>query len=192
MTGQTVAVAHWTALDREGEDQCRLAREEAGWILIGHARFRDEAGFAALDYVVRCDTDWQTLTADIAGTRGDRDVKLHILRDGASWHINGQLQTGLADARDIDLGFTPATNLMPVRKLRDGGSDERCLCAAWLDYPDTALRPLDQIYRVGDGAALIDYRAKQTSTTTTLAVDASGFVTLYPGLWQGKVEHAPV
>lgn len=190
MTGQTRAIVHWRALDREGDDKCRLARADHGWLLVGHARFRDAADFAALDYVVRCDADWHTFSADIAGLHGQRDVSLHLCRDQGIWRVNDTPQPGLDDAVDLGIAFTPATHLMPVKRLQalDGvGIASR---AAWLDYPARTLRPLDQVYSRTRAANVISYRARQTGHETQLSLDSSGFVTLFPGLWDGEVIHA--
>lgn len=189
MTGQIVAICAWRALDREGEDKCRLAHVDHGWLLVGHARFRDDAGFAALDYMVRCDGRWQTLSADIAGTHGPLEVNIKIVHGSDGWRLNGVAQPGLVTARDIDLSFTPATNLMPLRRLAEGGGPQLRLRAAWLRYPEARLLPLDQIYR-GDGAGHVDYAAEQTDYATRLQVDKSGFITRYPGNWEGEVTHA--
>lgn len=190
MTGQTHAIVHWRALDREGDDKCRLARAGRGWLLVGHARFRDTAGFAALDYVIRCDEGWHVLSADLAGLHGQRDVSVQIIREGGEWAVNGRPQPGLGGAEDLDLSFTPASNLMPLRRLQALEGVGIAVNAAWLDYPETALKPLDQTYRRTRAAHIVAYRARQTGFETQLCVDPSGFVTLYPGLWEGEVIHA--
>lgn len=189
MQGQTIAEARWRALDREGEDKCTLSRVEEGWLLIGHARFHDGDGFAALDYVLRCDADWYTLSADIAGTHDDQDIRLALHRMGADWVMNDQPQPQVSGARDIDLSFTPATNLMPLRRLHLAGDQGLDTRAAWLRYPSCALAPLDQSY-TATSSEIVSYAAHQTGYATQLCVDQSGFVTLYPGFWEGEVRHA--
>ncbi len=192
MTGQTVATITWRALGREGRDTCRLARADHGWLLVGHARFHDSGGFAALDYVLRCTEDWQTLDADIAGTHGDDDVKLHIDHRQGAWRLNDTPQPGLEDAIDIDLSFTPATNLMPLRRLARQQDDALTTRAAWLNYPVLALAPLDQTYARTATYGQVDYTARQTRYATTLEVNDAGFVTAYPGLWQVDSQHVPL
>lgn len=190
MTHPPLATAHWRALDREGEDTCRLSHASHGWLLVGHARFRDESGFAALDYVVRCDEGWHTLGADVAGVHEGREVRLRILREAGAWEVNGTAQEGLDGAADIDLSFTPATNLMPLRRLM--ASDGAVLepRAAWLRYPEAALAPLDQRYVATGLPDVFSYSAAQTGFATELTVHSSGFVTLYPGHWEGEVQDA--
>jgi len=185
--GRTIVKAQWRALDREGEDRCRLAQLENGWLLIGHARFKDSYGHAALDYVVRCDAEWHTLGADVAGTHGGRELRVSLEREGSIWALNGQAQPQVRGAVDVDLAFTPATNLMPIRRLY--AADKLHSRAAWLTYPACELKPLDQTY-TSVTSEIVTYAALQTGYVTQLCVDPSGFATLYPGVWEGEVRHA--
>ncbi len=181
MSGTVLCRMRWRALDREGEDSCTLTRLAGGWMLVGHARFHDANGWAALDYVIRCGPDWTTTSADITGSHGDLRVALRMKRTGAAWQMNGVLQPQVAGATDIDLGFTPATNLMPLRRMPQIG---RLPCrAAWLPAPTGAPEPLDQVYTRQRGQ-VVQYHATQTDYTTQLRVNEHGFVTLYPGLWE--------
>lgn len=190
MTASVIATARWRALDREGEDTCRLSRADQGWLLVGHARFRDDLGFAELDYVVRCDDEWQTLSADVAGQHDGREVQVRILREGGLWWLNDTEQPEVAGARDVDLSFTPATNLMPLRRLMASKDNTQNVTAAWLRYPIAVLKRLDQTYSLTSRPGAVSYAAQQTKYETELAADDSGFVTLYPGLWEGEVTHA--
>lgn len=183
MTSETVALMHWRALDREGEDKCRLARVNGGYMLVGHARFRDASGWAALDYVVRCDGDWLTQSCDVTGVQGGEDVGLRLERDGPVWRLNDAKQPQLTGCTDVDLGFTPATNLMPIRRLPEvGGLDT---AAAWLRLPGPLLDRAEQRYTRERGG-YVHYSNGETEAH--LAVDAAGFVTEYPGLWERVVD----
>lgn len=190
MTNYTFASCHWRSLGNEGDDKCRLARTGDGWMLVGHARFRDQEGFAALDYVVRCDAQWDTLSVDVAGDHEGRTIKIHIVRQGNDWLCNDVPQPEVFGARDIDLSFTPATNLMPLWKLSGADAEALEVSAAWLRYPEMTLQRLDQSYQKTRFNSRIRYSTAQTGYETDLHVDNSGFVTLYPGLWEGEVTHA--
>ncbi|KUF10523.1 putative glycolipid-binding domain-containing protein [Pseudoponticoccus marisrubri] len=182
MSGETIATMQWRALDRDGEDKCRLARLGAGWMLVGHARFRDGTGWAALDYVVRTDGDWRTTSADISGEYGGGAVGWRLLRDPTgTWQLNDTAQPQLDGAEDVDLGFTPATNLMPLRRLPEVG--RLSTRAAWLRLPGPQVGILTQSYTRERGG-LVAYEARESGYRTHLAVDAQGFVTTYPGLWE--------
>lgn len=185
MTGETIATMHWRALDRDGEDKCRLARTGGGFMLVGHARFRDGQGWAALDYVVRLDEDWHSLGADVSGDYGGETVAWRLSREGGVWMLNDAALPGLEDAQDVDLSFTPATNTMPLRRLPEVGRLE--CTAAWLRLPGPKVSALTQSYTRERGG-LVRYTAEETEYETHLAVDANGFVTLYPGLWE-RADH---
>lgn len=189
LAGHSVAEIRWRALHCEGEDKCRLVEAPEGWMLIGHARFRDKSGDHALDYVVRCDADWHTLTADLSGLAPGGELGVHIARGAEGWTLDGMAQPGVEAAMDIDLSFTPATNLMPTRRLMASDGVEVSGQAAWLSFPVMSLRPLDQTYR-RNGVSSIAYAAEQTGYRTELEINNAGFVTHYPGLWQAEQAHA--
>lgn len=188
MTGHLIATARWRALDREGHDTCRLSQTSDGWMLSGHAQFRDELGQAELNYIVRCSADWVTQSVDLTGQHGRNQVRAKLTQAGGAWQIGDVAQPEVKHAKDVDLSFTPATNLMPLRRLRDGGVSVQ---AAWLEYPSAVLKPLHQTYTPTGLPDVVHYSAEETGFTTELTVDRSGFVTLYPGLWEGEVTHAP-
>ncbi|WP_417718550.1 putative glycolipid-binding domain-containing protein [Salipiger sp.] len=181
MTG-TIATTRWKALDRDGEDKCRLAHLDGGYMLVGHARFRDGSGWAALDYIVRTGPDWITRSADVSGTYGGGEVALRFtVRDGA-WAMNCVPQPQLEGCEDIDFAFTPATNLMPMRRLPEVG--RLMTRSAWLRLPGPMVTPLSQSYTRERGN-LVAYTAEESGYATHLATDPHGFVTHYPGLWEG-------
>lgn len=181
MTGETLGLIHWRALDRDGEDKCRLAQLEQGWMLVGHARFREDGGFAALDYVIRAAEDWRTTSADITGEYAGAPVALRLVRGDGGWTVNEEPRPDLADAEDVDLSFTPATNLMPLNRLPEVGRLDTV--AAWVRFPGPEVSPLRQSYTRERGG-LVRYSDELAKAETHLAVNCHGFVTGYPGLWE--------
>lgn len=178
-----LATARWTPVEGPGDDMCELHELADGWQLKGHAEFPGDLGWAALDYAVRLDHRWRTLTATVRGTHGSAVVDLTIQR-AEFWTVNGEVQSGLGLAVDVDLPFTPATNLMPIRRLH---SDPLHVQAAWLQFPLPELQRLDQVYMPMDDGR-ISYASP--GFKADLTVDPSGFVTDYPDLWEGTVTHA--
>jgi hypothetical protein len=82
-----------------------------------------------------------------------------------------------------DLSFTPATNLLAIRRMRPAIGQRVAVRAAWLDFPLIALQPLEQIYeRLTDTSWR--YESGGGTFTARLETGAAGFVTEYPGLWQ--------
>jgi len=136
----------WRRLDMPGHDACRLDETGEDWQLEGTAVFRDQTGPAVLAYHVEGDAGWRTREAWVRGWIGERRIDLAILRTGESWHLDGVAVSGLERCIDLDLGFTPATNLIPIRRsgLEVGQSVDAP--AAWLDIATEALKPLEQRY----------------------------------------------
>ena len=178
---ETIATAQWRALDRDGTDKCRLVRHADGWMLLGHARFRDGSGWAALDYVLRCDADWFPTSCDVTGSHAGSEIALRLQRENGGWTLNDIPRPALEACRDIDLGFTPASNLIPLRRLPEVGKLD--VCAAWLRLPGPGLDPADQTYTRERGG-YVEYASETTGFSTHLQVDLHGFVSHYPGLWE--------
>ena len=87
----------------------------------------------------------------------------------------------IRDRTDIDLGFTPATNTLPIRRMMAQRQDGADLAAVWLDAGDWSLKLLPQTYaKAADGWR---YASPSHDFEADLAVDGDGFVTDYPGLW---------
>src|SRR5688572_28768145 len=110
------AAALWRRLDTAGTDAARLFRNEAGWRLAGTAVFLHEKQPARLDYDVDLNPDWTTSRGVIRGFFGGNTVDQTILRDAAGWSMNGARVPGLEHLEDLDLGFTPATNVPYLRR----------------------------------------------------------------------------
>ena len=96
--------------------------------------------------------------------------------------------SALGDARDVDLGLSPLTNLMPLRRagLHEGpGATD--LVAAWISVPDLGLHASRQRYEHvhrGSRGAVVRYVdvGAHAGFTSDLEVDGDGLVRLYPGL----------
>jgi hypothetical protein len=102
---------------------------------------------------------------------------------GERWQINGTDQPEVAGCIDVDLNFTPATNLIAIRRLALAVGDASDAPAAWLRVPELTLERLEQRYhRVG--LDIYDYEAAGTGYAASLQVSDVGFVTRYPGLWE--------
>lgn len=179
------AEAHilWRRLDRPGHDACRLWSEGALWRLEGMAVWMSDHGPAQLGYEISVHQSWITHSTRVMGRMGRQPVSLSIHRDDAgNWRVNGEALPEMTGLPDIDLGFTPATNLMPIRRLRASRTEAADICAVWLDSEDGQLKRLPQHYAVLPGGHW-RYRSPSHEYQADLTVDGDGFVTLYPDLW---------
>lgn len=176
----------WRGFYLPGHEACRLVSLNAHWQLTGVAVFAHQHQPCWLDYDIRCDADWNTQSGQVGGWLGDRRIDLELTVDPEQrWRLNGAMQPEVTGCRDLDLNFSPSTNLLPIRRLGLAIGQEATVTAAWLRFPTFELQPLVQVYRRLDETS---YRYESTGGgfVAELQVDANGFVTNYPGIWQAE------
>jgi uncharacterized protein len=160
---------------------CRLAFTDES-----AAIFSSEQGPCKLDYVVICDSIWRTNSAQISGVIGGNGVNLSVSVDAERrWHLNGVECGPVEGCIDIDLGFSPSTNLLPIRRLALDVGQEAPVKAAWLPFPSLQFESLPRLYR-HDRDRTYHYESHGGVFVRKLEVNAFGFVTSYPGLWQAE------
>lgn len=177
-------LAFWRRLDGPGHDACRVTFTDAGVQLQGCAVFRAQAGVCQLRYEVQADGGWRTRSARVTGFAGRRevDLRIRVLR-GRRWSVDGVEVPALAGCIDVDLNFTPATNLLALRRLALRVGQAADAPAAWLAFPSLRLRLLPQRYRRTARDAYA-YEAPTTGYRGTLTVSAQGVVLHYPELFE--------
>jgi hypothetical protein len=138
----------WRRLDLPGHEIAKLEALDDGWKLSGTAIFAYQQGPTRLDYVVVGDTTWSTRFARITGSIGGQGIDLTVSVDAERrWRLNGTECASVEGCRDIDLGFSPSTNLLPIRRLELTVGEEAHVSAAWLPFPALKLELLLQVYR---------------------------------------------
>lgn len=175
---------HWRRLDIPGSDACKLRPLTDGWCVEGVAEYGTGSERVRLKYTVEASSDWVTRRAAVRGTAGSATIRLEVERraDG-SWLINGEKAASLHGLLDLDLGFTPATNLFPLRRLALEPGESADAAAAWLDESDWTFSLLLQRYeRIDDQSYW--YQSPSTGYEGTLMVSTDGFVLEYPRLWE--------
>jgi hypothetical protein len=176
----------WRRLDAAGHDACRLVQTDSGWRLEGAAVFRHEGVPACLAYEVDCDGHWRTRDGVVRGWVGGRLLDFRMTRTPAGiWTLNGQVVPHLDRCVDLDLGFTPATNLFQLRRVALQVGQAADVPVAWLDVPAGTLDRLDQRY-VRRTAGEYWYEAPRFDYFGLLRVSAVGFVEKYPNLWEAE------
>ena len=175
----------WRRLDRPGHEAARLVFHAPFWQLTGTAVFADAGVPCRVEYQVSCDPGWRTLAAQLSGWIGGQRLVCGISADGRRrWRLDGREVAEVEGCVDLDLSFSPATNLLPIRRLALTVGDAAPVRAAWLRFPECRLEPLEQRYerldseryRYESGSGAEVFRAE-------LRVAPSGFVVEYPGLW---------
>jgi len=91
----------------------------------------------------------------------------------------------VAGSIDLDLHFSPSTNLLPIRRLNLSIGEQAQVKAAWLRFPEFTLEPLEQMYRRVDDV-IYHYESAGGKFVAELKVNAVGLVTLYPKVWAAE------
>ena len=142
-----------------------------------------------LDYELVAGDDFVTRSLELRVRGGGWARRLSLVHDGnGSWRCDHVDATSVEGALDCDLGFSPLTNLMPIRRHglhRQAGSVD--ILVAWVSVPDLELHASHQRYEHvssdGDRSVVryVDLGTHQ-GFTSDLVVDADGFVVVYPQL----------
>jgi hypothetical protein len=137
-----------------------------------------------LDYKLRARDSWRTqsLAVDLASEVEERTLRL--ARDDGRWLVDGDEAPQLDGALDCDLGLSPLTNLMPVRRHalheREGEAE---IVVAWVAVPELTVHASRQRYEhVRPGVVRFVDLGLHEGFTAELELDADGLVVLYPEL----------
>jgi hypothetical protein len=180
----TVASILWRRLDTPGHDACRLERSDTAWQLDGAAVFRQDDGrIAQLHYRLRCDTHWHTQWGTVRGWLGSESIDLSVTRTArGAWMLNDRPLPDLAHCLDLDLGFSPASNLIAWRRLALQPGEAADAPAAWLDVNEGSLTALAQRY-AQRSALKCWYESPRFGYAALFDLTPDGFVAHYPDLW---------
>jgi hypothetical protein len=181
---------HWRRLDIPGHEFCTLESTARGWKLAGTAFLTYEGRHCTLRYSIECDGHWQTCSASIRGDIGGQAVSLDLTRNEASeWHANGIAIPVVDGCIDVDLGFSPSTNLLPIRRLSLEIGSRATVRAAWVRFPELSVEVLEQAYtRLAKNRYL--YESNDGAFRKELLVSKEGFVLEYADYWHAEaVDH---
>ncbi len=181
MTNKTI---FFKRLDTSGTEFLQMNESVSACSLAGMATFQEEGEAYAVQYDIVCTTDWRTqlVSARCVTAQGETTLKLRVDQDG-TWWANGVSLRGLSGCTNVDLGFTPASNTLPIRRLQLAVGDAAEVEVAWVKFPSFEIVRARQVYRrVSDGTYL--YLNVDSGFSAEISVDEHGLVTHYPGLWQ--------
>jgi hypothetical protein len=167
----------WKPIDAPGLEVLEL-HERDGWRLVGTVLIPFDSTPAQVVYIIQCDEHWQTRDVQIL-VHQRRNAHL-FLRRKKRWFVNNQAHPDLADCIDVDLGITPATNTLPIRRLKLETGESKEVTAAWVRFPSLDVQPLVQTYtRLSE----FEYRYQSPNFETRVLVDDLGLVVEYERGW---------
>src|SRR5579864_8731415 len=175
-------------LDDLSVEHARFERTESGREIAGAVMIAEQGAPLRVDYRIACDEDWRTRTVEVhTAWQGARRI-LRLERDpGGRWRRDGEPSPELDGCSDVDLEVTPATNALPINRLRLPVGGRREILAAWVRVPSLRVLATPQAYE-----RLAESRYRYTSLgsgfTAVVDVDQEGLPTEYEGIWRRIAE----
>jgi hypothetical protein len=186
----------WQRIASPGSDWCALERKSDGWRLQGIVLAEVATVPIMVHYAVVLAPDWSTRAVEIAMRSGDaiepRELRLTVSPD-QRWQIEREPSLdpampqddamALHGLTDVDLGITPATNTLPIRRLEPAIGATVAVTAAWVRFPELTIEPLPQQY-IRLAERRYRYESAGGAFVAEIEVDDLGLVTTYEGGWR--------
>lgn len=173
----TRRVAWHRAGDTETDEHCTLTVRDAGLSLVGTVLGAEDGVPVRIEYRVLADGAGRTSAVHVRNLRGFDQRTLALARDArGNWTLDGVAARALRGCTDVDLGCSPATNTLPIRRLRLGVGASTTIQAAWVRFPDLSVVKAAQTYTRLDE---FTYRYASGTFEGELTVDDEGLVAAY-------------
>ena len=175
MTTRRVA---WRRSDEvQTDEHCTLTQRDTGLSLVGTVLGAEDGAPVRIEYRVLTDAEGLTTAAHVRDLRGFDQRTLTLERDAkGNWTVDGTKVRGLKGATDVDLGCSPSTNTLPIRRLRIGVGASKTIKAAWVRFPELTVVKADQTYTRIDE---FTYRYASGDFEAELTVDDEDLVAGY-------------
>ena len=175
MTTRRVA---WRRSDEvETDEHCTLTLRDGGLSLVGTVLGADGGAPVRIEYRVLADGTAMTSAAHVRDLRGFETRTLVLERDPkGNWSVDGAVVRALKGCFDVDLGCSPSTNTLPIRRLRLAIGASKKIQAAWVRFPELTVVKTAQTYTRLDE---FTYRYASGTFEAELTVDDDGLVTSY-------------
>jgi hypothetical protein len=135
-------------------------------------------------YQVVCDGQGLTRSVEVDAVGGLGEHHIQLAVDGQrAWFWNGKELPECKGFSDVDLGFSPSTNSLPIRRLMLTPGESQTLTATWVRFPQFDVITFPQRYtrlsanRYRFESLLSDFQAE-------LVVDEVGIVQQYGEFWE--------
>lgn len=173
----------WRRSDElETDEHATLTVRDTGLSLVGTVIGAQEGVPLRTEYRVLTNGAGLTTAAHVRDLRGFDQRALTVERSAKGvWSVNGQVDRKLKGATDVDLGCSPSTNTLPVRRLRLAVGASQTVHAARIRFPELTVEKAAQKYTRIDE---FTYRYESGTFTAELVVDDDGLVATYGDVWR--------
>jgi hypothetical protein len=176
----------WRRIDRTSFERCTLDTTAIGHRLAGTVLVVEGGVPYEIRYTIVTNQGWFPITVGINVQGGEDDRTLALSGDGSgTWSVGDAPLLELYGATDVDLGFTPGTNTLPIRRLGLEVGDAADITAIRIDFPQRDIEKVSQTY---ERIAERRYRYRSGDFSADLTVNEHGLVVAYPAGWMVEAE----
>jgi hypothetical protein len=177
----------WNAWEAEGAEHCHVSIGPDGAVLTAALSGGHSPAYA-VQYRVVTDAAFHTREVWVKSVGGS---ELHVTSDGAGhWHdvARDAALPALEGCLDVDIAVTPATNMLPIRRLGLAAGESREIEVAYVPPPGEGVglflpRKVAQRYTcLGPNRYL--YEGLSSGFAAEIEVDEHGLVRDYPGVFR--------
>jgi uncharacterized protein len=137
----------WHCAPLASSEYATLREGESGYEFRGLAVLPRGDVPCQVSYEVSVDREWYPVAATAAFEMPAGTLRIALSRAAAGgWTLGGSPAPQLAGCRDLDLGWTPATNTIPIRRLGLAVGETAQIVAAWIRFPGLDVVPNEQRY----------------------------------------------
>jgi uncharacterized protein len=174
----------WHCASLASSEYASLSNHDNGHRLQGLTVMPLEGRPCHIEYAVAVDVAWLPNFVTATITTPTQIRTRHLERDAnGHWRLDGDVAAYLDGCTDVDLGWTPATNTVPIRRLDLAVGHTETISAAWIRFPELDVVVSPQRYsRLADDCWR--YQSGQYDFALTTDV-ATGLVLAYgDDLWR--------
>ena len=180
---KTIGRVIWRrTLDDRSFEECDVTATPDGFAIAGHVIAAQDGAPLVVHYDIDCGENWSARSVAIDQSFGNVRRRLRLDRAGDRWLVDGVHDARLDGCAEPDLGLTPSTNALAIRRLDLAIGQAAEIRCAWIKFPALSAEPSLQRYeRLGDR----DYRYTNVASgfTALVAVDALALPVTYENIW---------
>jgi hypothetical protein len=173
----TTRVAWRRSGEIEADEFCTLSVRAGGLSMVGTVLGAEGGQPIRIEYRVLADARGTTTAAHVRQLVGFDQRAIALLRDEkGNWTVDGKRLGALRSCTDVDLGCSPSTNTLPIRRLNLAVGASKAITAAWIRFPQLEVVKAAQTYTRLDEST---YRYSSGTFEAELTVDDEGLVMAY-------------
>ncbi len=169
-------------LDDQSFEDCVVTSAPNGFAIAGSIIAVQDEEPLGVTYDIRCDRDWSAQAVAIEQKSGGVSRSLRLDRNGRGWLVDGVPDARLDGCAEPDLGLTPSTNALAIRRLSLEIGQAAEITCAWVKFPALSVEPSVQRYeRLAERA--FRYTNVASGFTAVVTVDELALPVSYERIW---------